>query len=68
LWLACYITVIRSLDIEKDPFSQGDDEEETLGPLVLYLSVVGALIFVNICGFVIFLYGGTTIYYLLEIF
>lgn len=53
------------LDIEKDPFSEGD-EEEILGPLVLYLSVVGALIFVNICGFVIFFIWRH--YHLLEVF
>lgn len=52
------------LDIEKDPFSEGD-EEEILGPLVLYLSV-GALIFVNICGFVIFFIWRH--YHLLEVF
>ena len=37
--------VVRSLDVEKDPFRPREEEEEILGPHVLYLSVVGALIY-----------------------
>jgi hypothetical protein len=37
--------VVRSLDIEKDPFRPQDEGEKILGPEVLYLSVIGALIY-----------------------
>jgi hypothetical protein len=37
--------VVRSLDLEKDPFRPQDDEEEILGPEFPYLIVVGALIY-----------------------
>jgi hypothetical protein len=35
--------VVRSLDMEKDPFRPRDDDEEVLGPKVSYLSVIRAL-------------------------
>ena len=40
--------VVRSLDIEKDPFrsrEEEEEEEEILGPHVPYLSAIGALIY-----------------------
>lgn len=37
--------VVRTLDVEKDPFRPPDDEEEILGPEVPYLSAIGALLF-----------------------
>ena len=38
--------VVRSLDIEKDPFRpREEEEEEILGPHVPYLSVIGALMY-----------------------
>ena len=38
--------VVRSLDVEKDPFRpREEEEEEILGPHVPYLSVVGALMY-----------------------
>jgi hypothetical protein len=37
--------VVRSLDLEKDPFRPRDDEEQILGPGFPYLSVVGALMY-----------------------
>src|SRR5687767_12783323 len=37
--------VVRSLDLEKDPFRPRDDEEQILGPKFPYLSVVGALMY-----------------------
>ena len=38
--------VVRSLDIEKDPFrTREEEEEEILGPHVPYLSVIGALMY-----------------------
>jgi hypothetical protein len=37
--------VVRSLDLEKDPFRPRDDEEQILGPEFPYLSVVGALMY-----------------------
>jgi hypothetical protein len=37
--------VVRSLDLEKDPFRPRDDEEQILGPGFTYLSVVGALMY-----------------------
>ena len=33
----------RSLDVKKDPFWPQEDDEETLGPEVPYLSAIGAL-------------------------
>jgi hypothetical protein len=37
--------VVRSLDLEKDPFKLRDDEEQILGPEFTYLSVVDALMY-----------------------
>jgi hypothetical protein len=37
--------VVRSIDIEKDPFRPPDEGEEVLGPQVPYLSAVGALMY-----------------------
>ncbi|KAJ9546893.1 hypothetical protein OSB04_019436 [Centaurea solstitialis] len=36
--------VVRSLDVEKDPFRPPTDDEDILGPEVLYLSAIGAQI------------------------
>jgi hypothetical protein len=41
--------VVRSLDVEKDPFRPRDDGEELLGPEVPYLSAIGALMFLANC-------------------
>ena len=35
----------RSLDVKKDPFQPQEDDEETLGPKVPYLSAIGALMY-----------------------
>ena len=40
--------VVRSLDVEKDPFRPKDDGEEVLGPEVPYLSAVGALMYLKL--------------------
>ena len=37
--------VVRSLDVEKDPFRPREGVEETLGPEFPYLSAVGALMY-----------------------
>ena len=37
--------VVRSLDVEKDPFRPPNDAKEILGPEVPYLSAIGALMF-----------------------
>ena len=37
--------VVRTLDVEKDPFRPPSDDEEILGPEVPYLSAIGALLF-----------------------
>ncbi|XP_035834140.1 secreted RxLR effector protein 161-like [Helianthus annuus] len=37
--------VVRSLDVEKDPFRPPKDGEEILGPEIPYLSAIGALMF-----------------------
>jgi hypothetical protein len=37
--------VVRSIDIEKDPFRPPDEGEEILGPQVPYLSAIGALMY-----------------------
>ena len=37
--------VVRSLDIEKDPFRPREEGEEILGPHVPYLSAIGALMY-----------------------
>lgn len=31
-----------SLDVKKDPFLQQEDDDETLGPKILYLSAINA--------------------------
>ena len=41
--------VIRSLDVEKDPFRPTDDGEELLGSEVSYLSAIGALMYLANC-------------------
>jgi hypothetical protein len=41
--------VVRSIDMEKDPFRSCDDEEKILGPEILYLSVIGALMYLANC-------------------
>ena len=37
--------VVRSLDVNKDLFRPKEDDEETLGPEVSYLSAIGVLIY-----------------------
>ena len=37
--------VVRSLDVEKDPFRPREEGEEVLGPHVAYLSAIGALMY-----------------------
>jgi hypothetical protein len=37
--------VVRSLDLEKEPFIARDEEDKTLGPEFPYLSVIGALMY-----------------------
>ena len=37
--------VVRSLDIEKDPFRPREEGEEILGPKIPYLSAIGALMY-----------------------
>ena len=37
--------VVRSLDVEKDPFRPRDEGEEILGPNISYLSAIGALMY-----------------------
>jgi hypothetical protein len=37
--------VVRSLDVEKDPFRPREEGEEILGPQVPYLSAIGALMY-----------------------
>ena len=34
-----------SLDVKKDPFRPQEDDEETLGPEITYLSAIGALMY-----------------------
>ena len=41
--------VVRSLDMEKDPFRPRDDDEEILGPEFPYLSAIGALMYLANC-------------------
>ncbi|KAL6138174.1 hypothetical protein ACLB2K_063459 [Fragaria x ananassa] len=41
--------VVRSLDIHNDPFRPRQDDEDTLGPKVPYMSVVGALLYLAQC-------------------
>ncbi|XP_020270630.1 protein RER1A-like [Asparagus officinalis] len=41
--------VVRSLEVDKDPFRPKDDNEEMLGPEVPYLSTIGALLYLANC-------------------
>ena len=41
--------VVRSLDVKKDPVRPYEKGEELLGPEVLYLSAIGALIYRATC-------------------
>jgi uncharacterized protein related to proFAR isomerase len=41
--------VVRSLDVKKDYFHSRKDDEEILGPKVLYLSAIGSLIYLANC-------------------
>ena len=41
--------VVRSLGVKKDPFHTKEDDEETLGPEVTYLSAIGALMYLTNC-------------------
>ena len=41
--------VVRSLDINKDPYRPKDDKETVLGPEVPYLSAIGALMYLSQC-------------------
>lgn len=41
--------VVRSLDVNKDPFRPKEDGEELLGPEVPYLSAIGALMYLANC-------------------
>ena len=39
--------VVRSLDVKNDPFRHCENGEKSLGPEVLYLSVIGALMYLT---------------------
>ena len=41
--------VVRSLEVNKDPFRPKKRDEELLGPEVLYLSAIGALMYLANC-------------------
>jgi len=41
--------VVRSLEVDKDPFRTKDDDEGVLGPEVPYLSAIGALMYLANC-------------------
>jgi len=41
--------VVRSLDIDKDPFRPKSENEDVLGPEVPYLSAIGALMYLANC-------------------
>ncbi|KAM6546487.1 hypothetical protein CsatB_027223 [Cannabis sativa] len=41
--------VVRSLDVEKDPFRPREEHKELLGPEVPYLSAIGALMYLANC-------------------
>ncbi|XP_035841267.1 secreted RxLR effector protein 161-like [Helianthus annuus] len=41
--------VVRSLNVENDPFRPSEDDEEVLGPEVPYLSAIGALMYLTNC-------------------
>jgi len=41
----CIPMVVRSLDVDKDPFRPQEKDEELFGPKVPYLSVIGVLMY-----------------------
>lgn len=41
--------VVRSLDVEKEPFKPKDDGEEIMGPDFPYFSAIGALMYLANC-------------------
>ena len=41
--------VVRSLEVDKDPFCPKEKNEKLLGPEVPYLSVIGALMYLANC-------------------
>ena len=41
--------IVHSLDVTKDPFRPCEKGEELLGPEVLYLSVIGVLMYLANC-------------------
>ena len=41
--------VVRSLEVDKDPFLPKEDNEKLLGPEVPYLSAIGALMYLENC-------------------
>ena len=41
----CTLMVVRSLDVDQDPFRPQEKDEELIGPEVPYLSVIGALMY-----------------------
>ena len=41
--------VVRSLEVNKDPFHLKEENEELFGPKVPYLSVIGALMYLANC-------------------
>jgi hypothetical protein len=43
------LMVVRSLDVKKDPFRTKEDDEETLGPEIPYLSTIGTLMYLTNC-------------------
>ena len=41
--------VVRSLEVNKDPFRPKEENKELLGPEVLYLNAIGALMYLANC-------------------
>ena len=41
------LMVVRSLDVNKDPFRPQEKNEELLGPKIPYLSAIGALMYLK---------------------
>ena len=41
--------VVRSLNVENDPFRPSEENEEILGPETPYLSAIGALMYLANC-------------------
>ena len=41
--------VVRSLEVDKDPFRPKEDTEDFLGPKVPYLSTIGTLLYLSNC-------------------